>query len=322
MSEKTQDLKEFHWLMDLLQTIDVGLVVLDREYKIQVWNSFMENHSGLFPNEVQDQIVFDVFPEIPIEWLKNKSESVFLLKNRTFTTWEQRPYIFRFKNYRPITGMAEHMYQNSSFIPLESAAGHVDHICLIIYDVTDTAVGKLELESANQELAHLSRTDRLTQLNNRGHWEELLIQEYKRCRRTNVISSLIMFDIDHFKLVNDNYGHQAGDQVIRITADTLKECIRETDIAGRYGGEEFGIVLVNTDAEQAKLLADRLRTKIESLIIESGEHTIKYKISLGISEFDDSILTHSDWIEQSDQALYFSKENGRNKATIYADKMK
>src|SRR5690606_25742057 len=141
-----------------------------------------------------------------------------LLKNRAFTTWEQRPYLMQFKNYRPITGTEEFMYPNITISPLVPANGEVNNVCIIIYDVTDIASNKKALERANIELAKLSRTDRLTQLNNRGYWEECLIKEFNRYQRYHHTCSLIMFDIDHFKKVNDTYGHQAGDEVIRTVS--------------------------------------------------------------------------------------------------------
>ncbi len=90
MSLETEQINELHWLMEMLHTIDVGLVVLDRQYTIQIWNGFMENHSGLLPREVKGKRVFDLFTEIPQEWFIRKSESVFMLKNKAFTIWEQR----------------------------------------------------------------------------------------------------------------------------------------------------------------------------------------------------------------------------------------
>ena len=159
MSLQVEQMNELHWQMQMLHTIDVGLVVLDRDYKIQIWNGFMENHSGLLPREVKDKNLFSLFSEIPEAWFKRKAESVFLLKNKAFTIWEQRAYLFKFQNYRPITGTADHMYQNTTFIPLISATGKVTHLCLIVYDVTDNAVHKQDLERANAELAILSQTD-------------------------------------------------------------------------------------------------------------------------------------------------------------------
>ncbi len=158
MSLGHSQLNELHWLMEMLHNIDVGLVVLDKEYKVQIFNGFMENHSGLLPREVKDTCLFDLFAEIPENWFKRKAESVFLLKNKAFTIWEQRPYLFKFNSYRPITGSADFMYQNTTFIPLLSSTGVVTHLCLLVYDVTDNAINKLSLEQANKELASLTQS--------------------------------------------------------------------------------------------------------------------------------------------------------------------
>jgi len=322
VDNKNIAIKDFHWLIDMIQNIDVGLVVLDRDYRIQVWNGFMENHSGKVPHQVIGKDLFEQFPDIPESWLKRKAESVFLLKNRAFTTWEQSPYLFRFKNYRPITGTAEFMFQNITLIPLVSADGAVNHIGIIIYDVTDMAVNKNRLESANNQLETLSRTDRLTELNNRGHWEECLSQEFQRSKRTGQACTVIMFDIDHFKKVNDTYGHQAGDDVIRMTSRVLRESKRGTDIAGRYGGEEFGVILIDTSARSSKIFAERLRTRIENQTVTSEGHEIRCTVSLGIAEISDQLDDYKQWLECSDQALYQAKRSGRNQSVIFDGKIK
>lgn len=314
--ESKIDIKDIHWLMDMLQTIDVGLVVLDQDYQVQMWNSFMENHSGLTPAHVMGHNLFSLFSEIPQAWFKRKLDMVFKLNTRSFTTWEQRPYLLRFRTYRPISSAAEHMYQNVTLIPISSADGRVRHVGVIIYDVTDTALGKLELESANQQLAQLSRTDRLTCLNNRGYWEECLQQEFARFQRSKAPCALIMFDIDHFKQVNDTHGHQAGDEVIRATAATLRGTIRATDIPGRYGGEEFTVILTDTDADSAGYVAERLRRKIEAQRVEYEGTVIDYTISLGVAELVPDTATPQAWLEQADQALYRAKEGGRNRVEV------
>ena len=317
MHSNNIDIQEFHWIMDIIRSIDVGLVVLDRDYRIRVWNNFMENHSGWRPDRVLNNNIFKIFPEIPQDWLIRKAESVFQLKNRAFTTWEQRPYLFKFKNYRPITGSAEYMYQNITLIPLVSANKEVNHVGIIIYDVTDVAVSKIELEEANEQLEGLSRTDRLTQLFNRGYWEECLSLEFTRFKRTHHTSSLIMFDIDHFKKINDSYGHQAGDEVIRQTADAFRHTLRSSDIAGRYGGEEFSAILIDTSAKDALVFAERLRKRIEATNVHYEQHDIRFTISLGVAEISNDMSDYQQWLECSDQALYSSKHNGRNQTTIF-----
>jgi len=317
MSLETSQINELHWLMEMLHNIDVGLVVLDRDYNIQIWNGFMENHSGLLPREAKGQNLFSLFNEIPKDWFVHKAESVFLLKNKAFTIWEQRPYLFKFQNYRPITGTADYMYQNTTFIPLLAANGTVSHLCLIIYDVTDNAVHKQELENANDELAHLSQTDGLTLLFNRTHWERCLQAEFKRWVRSENASCLVMLDIDHFKNVNDNYGHMVGDEVIRHISGLIREHVRETDISGRYGGEEFAILLPDTTLENARVFAERIRGAVESSIVRYNDLEIKYTISLGVAQIVPTIKTYEAWIECADAALYQSKESGRNKTTLY-----
>jgi len=308
--------KDVHWQMDILQNIDVGLVVMDQDYNIEAWNSFMQNHIGKTPEDVLGKSIFAIFPELSEPWFKHKTKAVYVLQNATFTTWEQRPYLFRFPHYRPITGTAEYMYQNSTIIPLADTKGNIDHICLIIYDVTDTAVNKLAQQQANKQLQNLSRTDHLTGLFNRGYWELRLIQEFKRFDRYEQPSSLIMLDIDHFKKINDNYGHTVGDEAIRCVSKAIKEQVRDLDIAGRYGGEEFGIILTNTNGDGACVFAERLRSAIENMTVFAEGHQVRFTISLGVSELNDSLHDHRNWIERADQALYKSKEGGRNRCTL------
>jgi len=315
--QATIEVSEVHWLMDMFQSVDVGLVVLDQEYRIQVWNGFMENHSGMSPYDVRNKSLFDAFPSLNQDWLKQKTDPVFVLKNRAFTIWEQTPHIFKFKNYRPITSVAPFMYQNATFIPLTDTKGDVTHICVIIYDVTDVAISKMELEEANIELKRLSQTDRLTNLNNRGYWEECLQREFQRQRRTQHISSLLIFDIDHFKRVNDGYGHAAGDEAILHLAKILRKNLRETDIGGRYGGEEYAVILTETDAKHALIFAERIRRLVEASHVMYNEIEIKFTISLGIAEYSDEFDNHQNWIEAADSALYKAKTGGRNQVKIY-----
>lgn len=308
---------ELHWLMEMLHNIDVGLVVFDREYKIHIWNGFMENHSGLLPRETQGKNIFELFPEVDKDWFTRKAESVFLLNSKAFTIWEQRPYLFKFKNYRSITGTAEFMYQNTTLIPLTSARGEVEHLCMIVYDVTDIAVHKIELEKANEELSILSQTDRLTKLFNRGHWEECLRAEFKRFNRGHHASSMIMLDIDHFKKINDGYGHQAGDECIKALANIVASSVRETDCAGRYGGEEFAILLPDTNTDEAVVLAERIRQRVESLTVKYNDIDIQFTVSIGVAEINETFRTYESWIECTDASLYQSKSDGRNRITTY-----
>ena len=125
-----------------------------------------------------------------------------------------------------------------------------------------------------------------------------------------------MMDIDHFKKVNDKYGHTVGDDVIRQVSRAIKEQVRDLDIAGRYGGEEFGLILTGTDVEGASIFAERLRTTIEKMVVVSEGQQVRFTISMGISQLTTTIKDHRQWIEKADAALYKSKEGGRNRFTV------
>lgn len=311
------DLNEFHWLLAIVQSIDVGVVVLDREYRVQVWNTFMENRSGVQPKDAQNRNFFSLFPEIDRQWFSRKVESVATLGTPAFTVWEQRPYLMRFKSYQPITGQEEFMYQNTTLLPLRSPDNRINHICLVIYDVTDVATNRHQIQAANAQLQLLSSTDRLTGLYNRGHWEGSLKAAYARHQRYGNALSLVMLDIDHFKHVNDTYGHQAGDKVIEQLAQLLREHARESDVPGRYGGEEFGVVLSDTDQAGARIFAERLRQAVEHLLVQYNGQDIRFTISLGVADLSAPANDHAELIARADQALYTSKKTGRNRVTVH-----
>jgi len=310
------DLNEFHWLLAIVQSIDVGVVVLDRDYRVQVWNTFMENRSGVQPKDAHNQHFFSLFPEVDRQWFSRKVESVAALGTPAFTVWEQRPYLVRFKSYQPITGQEEFMYQNTTLLPLRSPDSKINHICLVIYDVTDVATNRHQLQNANAQLQKLSSTDRLTGLYNRGHWEEALRAAYARHQRYGTMSSLVMFDIDHFKRINDTYGHPAGDKVLEQIAELIREHVRDSDVAGRYGGEEFAVVLSDTDKAGARMFAERLRKAVEEMDVIYGDKVIRLTISLGVADLSKPSITHADLISWADQALYTSKKSGRNRVTV------
>ena len=314
---ETADLNEFHWLLTIVQSIDVGVVVLDRQFRVEVWNGFMENRSGRPPEDVLQKSFFELFPEVEEDWFRHKVDSVATLGTPAFTIWEQRPYLVRFKNYQPITGQEDFMYQNTTILPLMATHSRIEHVCLIIYDVTSVAVNKHQLQSANQQLKHLSRTDRLTGLNNRGHWEEELRREYSRHCRYGSMASLVIFDIDHFKRINDTYGHPAGDKVIQLVAKVVREVIRESDIAGRYGGEEFVVLLPDVDKIGARLFAERLRQLVEALVVDYEGQEIRFTISLGVADLGQRTQDHQQLIDWADRALYQSKHGGRNQVSVH-----
>lgn len=320
MSIEEQEANSFHWLVDMLESVEVGLVIIDLDFRVQAWNGFMEHHSGISATKIRDKVLFDAFPDIPSAWLTRKVDSVAMLNTRAFTSWEQRPYLFRFRNTRPITDTEEFMFQNLTISPLSGTDGQVEKVCLMVYDVTDIATSKRALEKANQKLEKLSMTDRLTGLLNRGTWENLVDAEFERFKRYGAPACLVMFDIDHFKKVNDTYGHLAGDEVIKHTAEVTKSSIRQSDVSGRYGGEEFGIILPQTDAEGARTICERIRETIEKSTVPTSAAPIQYTVSIGIAPLTADAENYMRWLQQADQALYAGKEGGRNRVMVFGEK--
>lgn len=309
-------LSDIHWLMDLLQTVEVGIVVLDNDDRVRTWNGFMENHSGIAAGEAQGERLFELFDDFPEEWLKRKLDTARLLGTRAFSVWEQRPYLFRFRNRRPVTGTEPYMFQNITFFPLTDRRGEVDAVCLLVYDVTDMASNRRQLERTNAQLKQLSQIDGLTGLFNRGTWEAFLHTEFERHSRYGSEAALVMLDIDHFKPVNDTYGHQAGDEVIRQISSLIKFNLRQPDIAGRYGGEEFALILPETDVAGAECFAERIRAVVEQQPIQCANQPLDITVSLGVAPLGNDCLSAHDWLKAADEALYTAKGQGRNQVVV------
>lgn len=173
-----------------------------------------------------------------------------------------------------------------------------------------------ELEDANKKLDLISRTDELTQLPNRRDMNETIENEVGRSTRTRKPFCFIFIDIDHFKNVNDTYGHAAGDEILKAVSGMVRSLLRKYDVLARYGGEEFLALLPETDLEGALIVAERFREQVESMTIEYGEHKIKVTITLGVAQYDYGLGADRS-IQLADKALYEGKESGRNKVVAW-----
>ncbi len=163
----------------------------------------------------------------------------------------------------------------------------------------------------------ISVTDGLTGLDNHQQMQSLLKNEVDRCQRYASSLSIIMMDIDHFKNVNDTYGHQKGDDILLDFASTMKKFCRSNDVAARYGGEEFILVLPETKVEGAFYIAERIREEMASQTFQHKGKDFKVTVSCGIAEFDPNIIkTPADMIKIADQALYKAKHEGRNRTIV------
>lgn len=167
-----------------------------------------------------------------------------------------------------------------------------------------------------RELGHLARHDALTGLNNRGRVVELAQAEFARAARHQRPLAVVMFDVDHFKRVNDEHGHAVGDEVLKALAAICQQNLREVDHLGRLGGEEFVCILPETAADEALACAERLRRAVEAAIIETRAGPIRITVSLGIAVYP---YAGTDWesvLRAADAAMYDAKHQGRNRALL------
>lgn len=163
---------------------------------------------------------------------------------------------------------------------------------------------------------YLSITDELTGLYNRRHFESNFEREFLRAKRYNSNLSVAIVDIDFFKQINDKYGHLTGDFVLREIAFILKDSLRKTDMVFRYGGEEFAILLTETDSEQSLIPLERLRKYIETKTFVKSGNSIKFTVSIGVSSNIIETNTPDELLELADKALYKAKNSGRNQVVV------
>jgi diguanylate cyclase (GGDEF)-like protein len=182
-------------------------------------------------------------------------------------------------------------------------------------DITAQKNIEFELSAKSSKLRTLALTDELTQIANRRSFIESVNTEISRCSRLKANMAFLVLDIDYFKHVNDTYGHQAGDAVLISITQLIKTLLRDYDIFGRLGGEEFGIFLAETDSQTALEVAERIRTKIMQHKIAFEEHLISITVSIGIAIPAAQVKFESIY-KRADVALYQAKNSGRNKVIL------
>jgi diguanylate cyclase (GGDEF)-like protein len=179
----------------------------------------------------------------------------------------------------------------------------------------------LDLTVRNRALSEVTTRDTLTGLYNRWYVMEKIESEINRSLRHGSPVSLLMIDIDHFKRVNDSYGHAAGDLVLQSVGRTLRESCRVYDIPGRYGGEEFCVVLPETRPGNTPVVAERIRTRLMETTTEAGGHSIVVTASIGAAGLesppDDGVLSPAALVDRADRALYTAKNRGRNRVEMW-----
>ena len=175
----------------------------------------------------------------------------------------------------------------------------------------------IRFKKYQDKLKEMSMKDGLTGVYNHALLMELFEKEYSRCKRANKSISFVMFAIDYFKKVNDTYGHFVGDVILRDVASILAKSVRMSDTVGRYGGEEFGIVLPEIDLETTYNVCERIRKSVEEYNFYADNNTVRTTISIGICHKDTgSAIQSVEMVKRADDALYQAKRNGRNRIEI------
>lgn len=173
-----------------------------------------------------------------------------------------------------------------------------------------------DLENKNDELDKMSKTDYLTGLANRRFMMERIKEELARKERNGSNMSILMCDIDHFKKINDSYGHEVGDLVIKEVTNNINKILRKYDVVSRWGGEEFLILLPDIGNKEACIIAEKIRKQIENTKIVDQKIECRVSITIGVTEYDEKVSI-SDNINNADEALYQGKNAGRNKIECY-----
>ncbi|KKO47121.1 diguanylate cyclase [Arsukibacterium ikkense] len=305
------------WLSGpLMQQLNSGVILLNSSLQIVYINPYICRRADIQLEQVTGKDLFSVFTDAPKAWLSRKLASVLSLQSPAFSSWEQRQYIFKLPHLRPISSSNQYMAQNCNMLPLTEPGSGEHYVCLLIEDATDAYVYQSQLQQTNLQLQQVNRLDGLTGVFNRHYWQQQLEVEVQRASRYQHPLSLLFFDLDKFKRLNDEYGHQAGDLVLIEVAKLIGSLLREMDLFGRYGGEEFAIILPDTPLDGAIEVAKRICRRVELTPVQYQRQQLNTSVSVGVSEYYTG-LSGDEFIQQADLALYQAKRSGRNQVVSY-----
>jgi len=299
----------------IFNTVDNGIIILDKDLSIIGWNHWLEIFTGKSSQEVVNKNFCELYTYINKQKLQRRIKTVLITNHSTFYTMDQNNFLIDIPYKNATNSKFTSMQQNVTIVPYDVEK---EQICIFIYDNTSLSETNAKLNDLNHELQELSHRDYLTGLYNRRFFAEESARAILLSLRNNSQFSIISMDIDKFKKINDKYGHVAGDDVIIAVADKLQELIRKSDIAARFGGEEFILLLNEISSENALKVAENMRQIIEDLEVIYKEHKIKFTLSFGVAQFDTFKDNNEiqNTIARADKALYEAKNSGRNKVIL------
>lgn len=218
----------------------------------------------------------------------------------------QRPVRVELLNYKRDS---EEFWIDTHIVPLRDKKGRVTHFATIGRDLTAT-------KRLQEELRQMASTDPLTGLLNRRRFLEQAESDFQRSLRYQHELAVVMLDIDHFKTINDTRGHFTGDQVLVAMSRSTESLLRNTDIMGRWGGEEFAILMPETPLAGAAILAERLREELARLVVTTSSGDLRFTVSAGVAARGKTDADVTDIMQRADTALYAAKEHGRNRIQV------
>lgn len=299
--------------------------VLDHQIEQIIIDSLLLTKDGVGIFDPEDRLVFcnlalETFLSIPVGEALHKtfSELCFICFSRKiginveaecFDTWiaaankKRRHSDYRTFETDTVTGkyfiVTEQMVQNN-------------YLYMYITDITEKKESEKRLKLMSQELEKLAATDYLTGIHNRRHFYETAKEEFNRSLRENIALTVLMLDLDKFKLINDTYGHNAGDIVLKTFTKTVSKLLRDYDTFARIGGEEFAILLPSTDAKIGAMIAERIRAAVAAMKIIFENDTVMITTSIGLLQHSDQINSFDHMMQIADEYLNQAKKNGRN----------
>ncbi|MCA9778677.1 MAG: diguanylate cyclase, partial [Candidatus Eremiobacteraeota bacterium] len=321
-----------------------GLLMLGSE---EGWKVVCEGvvHQEIELETLNERMVdFEACPQKLIGYVRRTREEIVLSNACERGVFTRDPYVRKCRSKSVLCIPVKHQNEPRAILYLENelASGvfshhHLDLLRLLaaqaaisienaqLYNTLEKRVEERTLElqqeikeriRAQEELRVLATTDSLTGASNRRHFLELSEKEFDRVRRYPAPLSALMLDADHFKSINDTYGHDVGDQVLQALSRTILSGLRSTEIFGRLGGEEFAVALPSTGLEGASIVAERLRRSVEELEVPVDGKVVCFTISVGVAEVTDEDASFAAVLSRADQALYRAKSGGRNKVEL------
>lgn len=291
-------------LSQIFGSVNLGLVVLDRDLSIRYWNAWMARHSGIPVTQAEGANLFDLYPGLDTPKFHRNRRAVLTFGTYAYFSQKLHRYLFPFPLSGALGTWFSHMQQSCTLGPIRDEAGGISGFYILVQDVTELAL-------TEQKLVQLGTQDPLTGVFNRRHFESRLNEELQRALRYEKPLSLILLDVDHFKQVNDRFGHDAGDRVLIALAARLGSRLRASDCFARIGGEEFCCLLPETTSEAACLLAERFRESFAAEPVDLLADSLPVTISLGVSTAAPGDGCR-ELLGRADKAMYEAKRSGRN----------